>query len=360
MKFLTVIGARPQFIKATLVSKKLRESHNEIIVHTGQHYDKNMSEIFFKELAIPKPDYNLKIGSASHGRQTGEMLIKIEEVILKEKPDSVIVYGDTNSTLAGALAASKLHIPVIHIESGLRSFNKKMPEEQNRILTDNISTYLFCPTKTAVDNLRNERIIEDVYNTGDVMYDSTLFFGDMAQNKFKEGLAVNDVKIEEKNYYLATLHRAENTDNIEKITTLLNTLNKLDSKVIIPVHPRIKNIVKELNKKCEFKNISIIEPVGYLKMLYLIKNAKKVLTDSGGMQKEAYFLNTPCITLRNETEWIETLNGNLNVLCKIDCEDIIDKAYNTNIDYNMINKNYFGKGKAVIDIINLINTRVRC
>lgn len=355
MKFLTVIGARPQFIKAALVSKKLRELYNEVIVHTGQHYDKNMSQIFFEELGIPKPAYNLKIGSGSHGRQTGEILIKIEEVMLKEKPDAVIVYGDTNSTLAGALAASKLHIPVIHIESGLRSFNKNMPEEQNRILTDNISTYLFCPTKTAVNNLYNENIAEKVYNTGDVMYDSTLFFSNVSKSKFKEGLFINNVRIEEKNYYLCTLHRAENTDSIDKIITLLNTLNELDSKVIMPVHPRIKNIVKELNEKSEFKNVIIIEPVGYLEMLYLIKNSKKVLTDSGGIQKEAYFLNTPCITLRNETEWIETLNGNLNVLCKIDYDDIMDKVYNVKIDYSVINKNYFGKGKAIIDMLNIIN-----
>ncbi|MEA4825877.1 MAG: UDP-N-acetylglucosamine 2-epimerase (non-hydrolyzing) [Clostridium sp.] len=356
MKIVTIIGARPQFIKASLVSKKLIESHKEIIVHTGQHYDKNMSDIFFEELNLPQPNYNLKIGSASHGKQIGEMLIKVEDVLIKEKPDYVIVYGDTNSTLAGALASSKLNIPLIHIESGLRSFNKTMPEEQNRIITDHISTYLFCPTETSVRNLYNENIKKNVHNTGDVMYDSTVFFSRISEKKFKKGFFINGEKIKGKNYYLCTLHRAENTDKIEKIEKVLNTLDKLDAKVIIPVHPRIKDIVKEIIKFSDLKNIILTEPVGYLEMLYLIKNAKKILTDSGGVQKEAYFLRTPCITLRNETEWLETLNGNLNVLCKIDSEDMINKIFKTEINYNIIDKNYFGNGNAVKNIFNILNS----
>lgn len=355
MKIVTIIGARPQFIKASLVSNKLRESHEEIIVHTGQHYDKNMSDIFFEELNLPQPNYNLKIGSASHGKQTGEMLIKVEDVLIKEKPDYVIVYGDTNSTLAGAVASSKLNIPLIHIESGLRSFNKAMPEEQNRILTDHISTYLFCPTETAVKNLYNENIKENVHNTGDVMYDSTVFFSRISEKKFRKGFFINGEKLKKENYYLCTLHRAENTDKIEKIETVLNTLDKLETKIIIPVHPRIKEMVKEIIKFSDLKNIIITEPVGYLEMLYLIKNAKKILTDSGGVQKEAYFLRTPCITLRKETEWVETLNGNLNVLCKIDSVDIMNKIFKTKVNYNITNKNYFGDGNSVTNIFNIVS-----
>jgi len=345
MKILTVVGARPQFIKAAPVSREIRKIHDEILVHTGQHYDANMSDIFFQELDIPKPDYNLGIGSGSHGKQTGEMLIKIEEVILREKPDALLVYGDTNSTFAGALAASKVHVPVIHVEAGLRSFNMKMPEEQNRILTDHISTLLFCPTDTAVVNLKNEGITKGVFNVGDVMYDTVLYNIKLAQKKqnfseYVQGLKpIEDmmehggrhVTFEEGSYYLATIHRAENTDNEEKMKCIFDTLEMLDLPVLLPLHPRTRKTLEKFYHK-KVSNIYIVEPVGYLEMLIFTMNAKKVLTDSGGLQKEAYFLETPCVTLRDQTEWVETLKGNWNVLTPIESNEILDKIYNTKID----------------------------
>lgn len=368
MKILTIVGARPQFIKAAPVSRELRKMHEEILVHTGQHYDKNMSDIFFDELDIPKPEYNLAIGSSSHGKQTGEMLMKIEEVLLEEKPHALLVYGDTNSTIAGALAASKLHIPVVHVEAGLRSFNMKMPEEQNRILTDHISTLLFCPTETAVNHLRNEGISDGVYNIGDVMYDTVLFNIKLAEENqsfetYLSGLrAISDLcdakvvldRISKGTYYLATIHRAENTDYEEKMKIIFDTLEELNFPVILPLHPRTKKVLKKLYNN-KFKNIYVIEPVGYLEMLVLTKNANRVLTDSGGLQKEAYFLETPCVTLRDQTEWIETLNGNWNVLSHIDSGEIIEKIYNTKVDYSIRNKNYFGYGNASERIAEIID-----
>lgn len=355
-KIVTVIGARPQFIKAAMMSKAFKESVEEIIVHTGQHYDKNMSEVFFEQLEIPKPKYNLGIGSGSHGKQTGEMLIKIEEVLLKEKPDYVMVYGDTNSTLAGALAASKLLIPVIHIEAGLRSYNSKMPEEQNRVLTDHISKILICPTQTAKDNLEKEGIVKNVYVTGDVMCDSVLYYSKRAEQK----MDVSNIELEpiyEKkaiiDWYLATIHRAENTMDIKNLSIILSVFEKLDKMVIFPVHPRIKQMVNELNMKNKYKNIYFIEPVDYLTMLYLTKNASKVVTDSGGLQKECYILDTPCITIREQTEWIETLNKGYNVLAKPEEEDLYIKIMNAKIVEDS-KENYYGDGKASNEICNLI------
>ncbi len=360
-KIITIIGARPQFIKAAMVSKALDREIEEIIVHTGQHYDKNMSDIFFEQLEIPKPKYNLGIGSGSHGAQTGEMLIKIEEVLLKEKPDYVMVYGDTNSTLAGALAASKLLIPVIHVEAGLRSYNKAMPEEQNRVLTDHISSVLICPTKTAVDNLKKEGITENVYLTGDVMCDSVIHYSNLAEKKIN--LSNIDLtplyeKKEVTEWYLATVHRQENTMDDKNLTNILEVFEKLDKMVIFPVHPRIKKMVHELNEKNNYKNIYFVEPVDYLTMLYLTKNACKVVTDSGGLQKECYILDTPCITIRNQTEWVETLKNGYNILSKPDVDELYEKIMNARIvDSNKAH--YYGDGHASNEINEIILENIK-
>lgn len=355
-KIVTIIGARPQFIKASVVSKALKNSFDEIIVHTGQHYDKNMSDIFFEQLEIPKPKYNLNIGSGSHGKQTGEMLIKIEEVLLEEKPDYVLVYGDTNSTLAGALAASKLLIPVIHVEAGLRSFNSKMPEEQNRILTDHISKTLICPTKVAVENLAKEGISENVYHVGDVMCDSVKYFSKRADEKInKENIDLKPIyeKRDINKWYLATIHRAENTENSEKLSVILNVFEKLDNMIIFPVHPRIRKMVDELVIKNNYKNIYFIEPVDYLTMLYLTKNAEKIVTDSGGLQKECYILDVPCITVREQTEWVETLQKGYNTLSKIEENELYSKIVNAKIiDENKIH--YYGDGNASNEILEIL------
>lgn len=355
-KIVTIIGARPQFIKAAMVSKAIQNHFDEVIVHTGQHYDKNMSDIFFEQLEIPKPKYNLGIGSGSHGKQTGEMLIKIEEVLLQEKPDYVMVYGDTNSTLAGALAASKLLIPVIHVEAGLRSYNQEMPEEQNRVLTDHIAKVLICPTKTAKDNLEKEGITENVYITGDVMCDSVLYYSKLANEKMNHSninLEPLYSKKKIKNWYLATIHRAENTMDDANLSIILEVLEKLDKMVIFPVHPRIKSMVDKLNKANQYENIYFIEPVDYLTMLYLTKNASKVVTDSGGLQKECYILDTPCITIREQTEWVETLNKGYNVLAKPEKEELYHKIIEAKIvEDNKVN--YYGNGNASEEICNLI------
>lgn len=358
MKILTVVGARPQFIKAAAVSRVIRKETEEILVHTGQHYDQNMSDIFFEELKIPKPDYNLAVGSGSHAKQTAEMLTKTEELILKEHPDYVMVYGDTNSTLAGALAAVKIHVPIIHIEAGLRSFNMRMPEEINRILTDRISQYLFCPTDVAVKNLANEGMTHNVYNVGDVMCDAVLYYGKLIDEHTPDYYnsrlipLYNEQKVA-KQWYMATVHRAENTDSIEKIKNILDAFEKLDSQVIFPVHPRTKGLVKQLVDKYGYKNIFFCEPMGYIDMLYFTKNAKKVVTDSGGLQKEAYILNTPCVTVRDQTEWVETLAGNHNILAKPDTKDILDKVVNTKIDYQL-HLNCYGDGNASQKILEII------
>lgn len=347
MKIITVIGARPQFIKAAAVSNKLRENHEEILIHTGQHYDSNMSDIFFEELEIPKPNYNLKIGSGNHGYQTGNMLISLEEIYLKEKPDMVLVYGDTNSTLAGALVASKLLIPVSHVEAGLRSFNKNMPEEQNRILTDHISKYLFVPSETAVNNLKAEGIVEGVYNTGDVMFDAINLFKNKAENKSS---ILNLLNIDKKNYILSTIHRAENTNDINRLSNIIESLNSSDENIILPLHPRTKKFIKDYDLHLS-ERIKIINPIGYLDMIKLMNNSKKIVTDSGGIQKEAYFLKVPCITMRDETEWVETVNNGWNTLVGCDKEKIKNSILNFNPTTEPIN--VFGNGNAA-DIISEI------
>lgn len=358
MKIVTVVGARPQFVKAAAVSRIIRKKHSEILVHTGQHYDNNMSDVFFEELHIPKPDINLEVGSGSHAKQTAEMLVGVEDILLKEKPDGILVYGDTNTTLAGALAASKILIPVIHVEAGLRSFNMRMPEEQNRILTDRVSKLLLCPTDVAVENLKREGLTEGVYNVGDVMCDAVLYYSKLlGENppeyyfEHLEGLFEEPQPVSE--WYLSTIHRAENTDSIDKVREVLTAFEQLDAPVIFPVHPRTKGLVKELRGMYHYKNILFVEPMGYLDMLFFVKNAKKAITDSGGLQKETYILDTPCVTVRDQTEWVETLIGNHNILAKPDAKDILQKVMNTSIDHSK-KKAYYGTGNAAEKICELI------
>jgi UDP-N-acetylglucosamine 2-epimerase len=350
MKILTVVGARPQFIKLAPLSKILRENGvNEIIVHTGQHYDENMNDLFFKELEIPKPDYNLGIGSGNHGEQTGRMLIEIEKIMLKENPDLVIVYGDTNSTLAGALAASKLHIKLAHVEAGLRSFNKRMPEEINRVLTDHVSDILFCPTQTAVENLKNEGITKGVYLVGDVMFDALVHFSKISDMKSN---ILERLNIKPKEYYLATIHRAENTDNYERLKNILTAFSKMDEMVVFPIHPRTRKMINYygLGDLLENNNVKVIDPVGYLDMLKLEKNAKAILTDSGGVQKEAFWLKVPCITLRDETEWIETVNLGWNRLVGSNVEKILEAVRDLKLGVDVKFDNDFS-AKKMYEII---------
>ncbi|MBH0169332.1 UDP-N-acetylglucosamine 2-epimerase (non-hydrolyzing) [Fictibacillus sp. 18YEL24] len=351
LKIITVLGARPQFIKAAPVSRELRKKHTELIIHTGQHYDANMSDIFFEELHIPKPDFHLGIGSGSHGKQTGEMLAEIEKIILDEKPDYLLVYGDTNSTLAGALAAAKLHVPVIHIEAGLRSFNKKMPEEINRIMTDHVSEYLFCPTDTAIENLTNENITHNVINVGDVMFDAVEYNRQLAEEK---STVLADHELTSKDFYLITVHRAENTDDPEKMKNILDAFAKTEGTKVWPIHPRTKHKLESIGfDLASVPGLKVIEPVGYLDMLTLEYHAKKILTDSGGVQKEAYFMEVPCVTLREQTEWVETLEGDANILVGTDVGKILDAVQK---DVNPSYKPVFGDGKASEKIVDILQS----
>ena len=362
MKILTIIGARPQFIKAAAVSRVLRNVHQELLLHTGQHYDKNMSDIFFSELQIPTPDYNLGVGSGSHAKQTAEMLVGVEDILLKEMPDALLVYGDTNSTLAGALAASKLHVPVVHVEAGLRSFNKRMPEEQNRILTDHLSAMLLCPTRAAVDNLSREGLTRNVHNVGDVMCDAVLYYSkQMADHApqfyFDRMTPLFDAHKMPKQWYLATVHRAENTDAPEKVFEVLSAFEALDHPVIFPVHPRTHELVRDAFAKHSFANTIAIKPIGYLDMLFFTQNAVKVITDSGGLQKEAYILKTPCLTVRDQTEWVETLAGDHNMLCKPSRDDIVQKVLQNTQDWNS-HPDYYGHGDASEKIAALMEREI--
>lgn len=319
MKIVSIVGARPQFIKAAALSRRMRYRHTEILVHTGQHYDDTMSRVFFEELEIPQPEVNLGVGSSSHGAQTGAMLTGIEGVLLREKPDWVIVYGDTNSTLAGGLAAAKLHIPVAHVEAGLRSFNRAMPEELNRILTDHLSALLFCPSKVAADHLREEGIVRGVHIVGDVMADALMFAAERGNQRSK---IVERFELIVGGYWLVTVHRAENTDNLEKLQAILEALNDLSEPVIFPLHPRTRKCLGQLAYSPP-EHVRLIDPVGYLDMVSLEKGARAILTDSGGIQKEAYWLGVPCITLRDETEWVETVDGGWNTLTGASTERIL-------------------------------------
>ena len=350
MKILSIIGARPQFIKCAPLSRTLRKNHQEILVHTGQHYDQNMSDVFFSELNIPKPDYNLAIGSASHGEQTGQMLIEIEKVILKEKPDMVLVYGDTNSTIAGALAASKLHIPVAHVEAGLRSFDRTMPEEINRVLTDHVCDLLFCPTETAVKNLKAEGITTGVHNVGDVMMDAVLYNSKIAEEK---STILADLNLNAGQYLLATVHRASNTDSRQNLTSIINAFVDCGETIVFPVHPRTAKYMKQygLWEKAS-ANLVLTEPVGYLDMLKLTGSSKKVLTDSGGLQKEACMLGVPCITLRENTEWVETVEAGWNVLVGAEYGEILEQI--REFEGAAVKTDAFGCGDACEKIYNLI------
>ena len=317
MKVLTVVGARPQFIKAAPVSRALRRTHEEVLVHTGQHYDDNMSDIFFRELEIPAPDVNLEVGSGPHGAQTGAMMTRLEKVVLDARPDLVLVYGDTNSTLAGALVATKLHIRVAHVEAGLRSFDRRMPEEINRILTDHVSDVLFCPTDVAARNLEREGVTTGVHVVGDVMYDAFLHNVEAAR---KRARAVQELGLERDGFVLATIHRAENTDDAARLRAIMRGLGESGQQVVMPLHPRTRARLGE----DAGPSIRIIDPVGYLDMLALEDAAALIATDSGGVQKEAFFAGKPCVTLRDSTEWTETVEAGWNTLVGADAERIAD------------------------------------
>lgn len=350
-KIVTIVGARPQFVKAAVLSRAFAATSDiqEIIVHTGQHHDAALSDIFFEEMSIPKPHYNLEISGVSHGAMTGRMLEKIEEVLLKERPDWVMVYGDTNSTLAGALAASKIHIPIAHVEAGLRSFNMKMPEEVNRILTDRISTLLFCPTDSAVKNLKDEGISKGVVRTGDIMADALFYYQSKAVQFAKQYKTPPQYP-----FALATIHRAENTDDPQKLNAIFEGLGKLSSdlQIILPLHPRTKSRLSGIEIP---KNITIIEPVGYFDMLQLLSACKLVVTDSGGLQKEAYLCKKPCVTLRNETEWVELVEIGVNKLAGTEASSIVQAAHNflkASVSYK---EGIYGNGDTASQIIKQLS-----
>ena len=333
MKILTIVGARPQFVKAAMVSRAI-VNHNlngdgphiiEEIIHTGQHYDPEMSDIFFEQMGIPEPAVNLEVGSGNHGAMTAKMLEGIEREILDRKPDWLLVYGDTNSTLAGALAASKLHVPVAHVEAGLRSFNKKMPEEINRILTDHVSKLLLCPTDSAVKNLKNEGLTDGVIHMGDVMYDAAMVFAEIAKER---STILSDLSLDEGNYYLVTVHRAENTDSKERLTGIFEGLAEVaqDAPVVYPVHPRTKKYIEQYGLEETCSALKMIQPVSFLDMVRLEVSAKTIITDSGGVQKEAYFHDVPCVTMRDETEWVETVEAGWNQVVGADKDQIVQAA----------------------------------
>ena len=319
MKIVTIVGARPQFVKIAAVSRKLRARHQEILVHTGQHYDYKMSGAFFDGLELPQPDFNLEVGSGSHATQTGAMLTGIENILLSEKPDSLLIYGDTNSTLAGALAASKLSVPVVHVEAGLRSFNRSMPEEINRVVADHLSELLLCPSETAIDNLAREGLTRNVHLVGDVMLDALNWARQRSTGA--EAAVLNRFGLQRARYLVATLHRSENTDDHTRFAGILEAFNSLDEPVIFPVHPRARKIIGEIGFVPR-TGLHLIDPVGYLEMVALVGAARLVLTDSGGLQKEAYWLGAPCVTMRHETEWIETVDAGWNLLTGPDPERI--------------------------------------
>jgi UDP-GlcNAc3NAcA epimerase len=378
IKLLTIIGARPQIIKAAAISRAIEKEYKtqiqEVILHTGQHYDDSMSEVFFREMQIPSPNYNLGIGSSSHGAQTGQMIERIEELLLKEKPNGMIVYGDTNSTLAGAIAASKLHIPVIHIEAGLRSFNKQMPEEINRIACDHVSTFLFSPTLTGVNNLEKEGIVhhehqslsfdkQGVYHCGDVMYDNTLFFKELA---ISNSTILKTLGVENRPYILATIHRPSNTDVQQNLADILFALNEISKEkkiqIILPLHPRTAAILKKeeshkiMERVLSNELINMIPAVSFLDMIRLEAGASIILTDSGGVQKEAWFMKKPVVVLRDETEWIEIIEAGNGILAGPDSKKIINATLNFLDSPPKIFPSFFGDGHAASQILNVLTT----
>ena len=352
MKIVSVVGARPQFIKSAPVSKAIANAGDqEYLVHTGQHYDYGMSKIFFEEMGIHEPDINLNVGSGTHAQQTSQMLVGIEQVLLSHKPDIVLVYGDTNSTLAGALAAAKLQIKLAHVEAGLRSYNRQMPEEHNRVLTDHSSDLLFCPTQTAVNNLAHEGIKKGVYLVGDTMYDAILQFSNIA---VKLSTILHRLELKSKEYLLATIHRPYNTDHPNVLASILSAFGQVDETIIFPIHPRTLNALEVANITIPL-NVNIIEPIGYLDMLMLEQNARIILTDSGGIQKEAYFFKIPCLTLRPETEWVETTESGWNKLVGTDSINIVT-ALKAHISGKLSHPDFFGDGHASEKIVNLLSS----
>ena len=352
MQVLTIVGARPQFIKAAPVSRELRINHDEYLVHTGQHYDDNMSRLFFDELDIPVPDVNLEVGSGPHAAQTGKMMIKLEVLMQSVKPDCVLVYGDTNSTIAGSLTAAKLNIPVVHVEAGLRSFNRRMPEEINRLLTDKISKLLFCPTAVAVEHLRSEGIVDGVYLTGDVMYDAALYYAEKAK---AYPSVLDAVGVNAGEYLLVTCHRPQNTDDPEILDGIIDALIRSKETIIFPVHPRTRGMLEKyglIHRFTGVEHIKLIEPVGYLQMIQLEKHAKKIITDSGGVQKEAYFYKVPCITLRSETEWTETVLDGWNLLTGMDASMILKAIREFKPDSEQ--SNHYGDGNARVEMVRIL------
>lgn len=364
IKIATVIGARPQFIKAASLSRYIKgisDSTNnnliniqEIIIHTGQHYDYNMNDTFFNELDLPKPDYNLGIGSDTHARQTGKMMIELENIFLSKKPDYVLIYGDTNSTIAGSLTAVKMDIPVAHVEAGLRSYDRKMPEEVNRVVSDTISTLLFCPTDVAVNNLKKEGISKNVHNVGDIMLETYQYYKDKAGSSSR---ILKILELKPKEYFLCTIHRASNTDIKKNLKNILIGLTESKKQIILPIHPRTKKVIEQNQdiKNLIGENIKIIEPIGYFDMIMLEKNAKKIITDSGGVQKEAYFNKVPCITLRGNTEWVETIYNGVNILTGIVPENITEAINNFLPDEKKFTTNLFGDGQTSAKIIKIIS-----
>jgi UDP-N-acetylglucosamine 2-epimerase (non-hydrolysing) len=349
MKFATIVGARPNFIKLAPISREIRKKSREIIIHTGQHYDYEMDKVFFDDLKIPEPNYHLGVGSGSHGSQTGEMLKRIESVLLSEKPEIVIVFGDTNTTLAGALAAVKLNIKTAHIEAGLRAYDKTMPEEVNRVLVDHCSDVLLCPTQNAVANLKKEGIERNVHFTGDVMLDVQMACVSIAERSSR---ILQELGLRSNEYYLATIHRAANTDNPERLENIVAALETL-GEVVLPCHPRTEKLLREYGLWERLaKHVRIVKPMGYLDMLMLEKHARKILTDSGGVQKEAYFLGVPCITLREESEWIETVEDGWNILAGADRNRIVRLAKEFHPEKKR--RTAYGKGDAAIKIVKIL------
>tara|TARA_B100000809_G_scaffold203915_1_gene205150 strand:- start:1531 stop:2610 length:1080 start_codon:yes stop_codon:yes gene_type:complete len=351
MKIITIVGARPQFIKAAALSREIAKHNNieEIIIHTGQHFDDNMSDVFFREMEIPEPKYNLDINSISHGAMTGRMLERIEGILIKEEPDILLVYGDTNSTIAGALAAKKMHIKVAHVEAGLRSFNMEMPEEVNRILTDRISDFLFCPTTTAINNLDKEgynNIDCKIFNSGDVMQDAANFYAEKSSERAKVFKELDFDK-----FILCTFHRAENTDDNIRLIEIIESLNEINKEiqVVLPLHPRTKTKIEDLGIKLEVK---IIDPVGYFDMIELLKNCSLVITDSGGLQKEAFFFKKNCVTMRDQTEWVELLDHKVNVLVGAEKVKILQGVLDMLEKESDFSVNLYGNGNACENIIN--------
>ncbi len=350
MKIISIVGARPNFIKATMISKELRKKHKEILIHTGQHYDTKLNKIFFDQLEVPEPNYYLGVGSGTHAQQTGQIMIRAEKIIIKEKPNWVIVYGDINSTLAGALEAAKLSVRIPHVEAGMRNYNNKTPEEINRMLVDHLSSLLFAPTQSAVENLKKENLTRGTYKTGDVMYDAVLTYKSSAEKKSK---ILTKLNLKPQGFLVATIHRAETTNNTAKLSSVMKAFSKINESIIFPVHPRTQRAIEALGGlHLGSGNVKMINPVSYFDMLKLVKNARLLITDSGGLQKEAYFLKTPCVTCLEDNNWPETTTAGANQLIGTDVNDILNAVKKP---YQKIkNANEFGNGHAAEKIVAIL------